>query len=53
MESSSKATYQRVVEILERVARGELSQRQAAKELDTPDRTITRVLEERADLYGL
>lgn len=45
--------YQRVVEILEQVARGEVSKRQASKELDTSRRTVQRSVEERADLYGL
>ena len=45
--------YQRVVEVLDRVARGELSKRQAAKELDTSRRTVQRSIEERAELYGL
>lgn len=47
------ADYQRVVEVLDRVVRGELSQRQAAKELDTSRRTVQRSVEERAELYGL
>lgn len=45
--------YQRVVEILEQVARGEVSKRQASKELDTSRRTVQRSVEDRADLYGL
>lgn len=45
--------YQRVVEVLEQVARGELSQRQASKELDTSRRTIKRSIDERANLYEL
>jgi DNA invertase Pin-like site-specific DNA recombinase len=47
------ADYQRVAEVLDRVARGDLSQRQAAKELDTSRRTVRRSIEERAELYGL
>lgn len=45
--------YHRVVEVLEQVSRGEMSKRQASKELDTSRRTIQRSVEERADLYGL
>jgi len=45
--------YHRVVSVLEEVARGDLSKRQAAKELDTSRRTVQRAIEERADLYGL
>jgi DNA invertase Pin-like site-specific DNA recombinase len=45
--------YQRVVTVLEDVARAEMSKRQAAKELDTSRRTVQRAVEERADLYGL
>jgi exonuclease VII small subunit len=41
------------VSVLEDVARGELSKRQASKELDTSRRTVQRAIEERADLYGL
>ena len=42
-----------VVEVLEQVARDEMSQRQASKELNTSRRTIKRSIDERADLYGL
>jgi len=45
--------YQRVVAVLEDVAKGELSKRQAAKELDSSRRTVQRAVEERAELYGL
>jgi DNA invertase Pin-like site-specific DNA recombinase len=45
--------YQRVVEGLDRVARGDLSQRQAATELDTLCRTVQRSFEERSELYRL
>ena len=45
--------YHRVVSVLDEVARGEKSKRQAAKELDTSRRTVQRAVEERADLYGL
>ena len=45
--------YQRVVEVLEQVARGEMSQRQASKELDTSRRTVKRSIDDRAGLYGL
>jgi hypothetical protein len=39
--------------VLDRVARGDLSQRQAATELDTLRRTVQRSIEDRAMLYGL
>jgi len=45
--------YERVVEVLDMVAKGEESQRQAAEELDTSRRTIRRAVEERPELYGL
>jgi len=45
--------YDRVCSVLDRVARGDLSKRQAAKELDTSRRTVQRAIEERGDLYGL
>ena len=45
--------YQRVVSVLDDVASGETSKRQAANDLDTSRRTIQRAIEERADLYGL
>lgn len=45
--------YHRVCEVLEHVARGDMSQRQAAKELDTSRRTVRRAVQERGDLYGL
>jgi DNA invertase Pin-like site-specific DNA recombinase len=45
--------YHRVVTILDRVARGETSKREAAKKLDTSRRTIQRSVEDRKDLYGL
>jgi len=45
--------YHRVCEVLEHVARDDMSQRQAAKELDTSRRTVRRAVQERADLYGL
>lgn len=45
--------YHRVVEVLEQVARGELSKRQAAQELGCSRRTVQRAVEERAELYGL
>ncbi|MFC6952867.1 recombinase family protein [Halorubellus litoreus] len=46
-------TYHRVCETLEQVARDEMSQRQAASELDCGRKTIRRAVNERADLYGL
>ena len=45
--------YHRVCEILEHVARDEISQRQAASELDCGRKTIRRAVNERANLYGL
>jgi DNA invertase Pin-like site-specific DNA recombinase len=45
--------YHRVVEVLEQVARGEMSKRQAAQELGCSRRTVQRAVEERAELYGL
>jgi len=45
--------YDRVVSVLDRVANGEMSKRQASKELDTSRRTVQRAIEQRADLYGL
>jgi len=45
--------YQRVVAVLEDVAKGELSKRKAAQELDSSRRTVQRAVEERAELYGL
>jgi DNA invertase Pin-like site-specific DNA recombinase len=44
--------YDRVCTVLDMVAREEMSQRQAAKELDTSRRTIRRALD-RGELYGL
>lgn len=45
--------YQRVCAVLEEVAKGRMSQRQAAKELDVARKTIRRALNDRPDLYGL
>lgn len=45
--------YNRVCEILEQVAHGEMSKRRAAKETGTSRRAITRSLTERNELYGL
>lgn len=45
--------YQRVVAVLEDVAKDELSKRKAAQELDTSRRTVQRAVEDRAELYGL
>lgn len=45
--------YHRVVEVLDQVARGEMSQREAAKEIDAGRKTIRRAINDRADLYGL
>ena len=47
------ANYDRVCSVLDRVARDDLSKRQAAKELDTSRRTVQRAIEQRGDLYGL
>jgi DNA invertase Pin-like site-specific DNA recombinase len=44
--------YHRVVEVLDQVAKDEMSKRQAAKELDTSRPTINRSLE-RGELYAL
>lgn len=44
--------YQRVVAVLDMVAKGELSKRKAARQLDSSRATINRALE-RAELYGL
>jgi len=45
--------YDRVCVVLDAVARGEMSKRQASKELDTSRRTIQRAIEQRPELYGL
>lgn len=45
--------YHRVCEVLEEVARDEMSQRQAANELDCTRKTIRTAVRERADLYDL
>jgi DNA invertase Pin-like site-specific DNA recombinase len=45
--------YDRVCEILQEVEAGEVSKRQAARELNTSRKTIGRSLEDRAELYGL
>jgi DNA invertase Pin-like site-specific DNA recombinase len=45
--------YDRVCEVLKLVTGGDISKRQAAKELDTSRTTISRAIDERADLYGL
>ena len=45
--------YHRVCETLEHVVGDEMSQRQAANELDCGRKTIRRAVNERADLYGL
>ncbi|WP_230198743.1 recombinase family protein [Halopiger djelfimassiliensis] len=44
--------YDRVTTVLEMVSKGEMSKRQAARELDTSRRTIGRALD-RGELYGL
>jgi Site-specific recombinases, DNA invertase Pin homologs len=45
--------FHRIVAVLDNVASGEQSKRQAAKKLDCTRHTIKRAVEERADLYGL
>lgn len=45
--------YQRVCVCLEQVARGDMSQRQAAKELGTSRKTVRRAVRDRPDLYGI
>jgi len=45
--------YHRVCEVLEEVARDEMSQRQAAKELDCTRKTIRTAVRERPELYDL
>jgi len=45
--------YHRVCETLEQVAREEMSQRQASKELNCGRKTIRRALDERSELYDL
>lgn len=45
--------YDRVVTVLEMVAKDEMSKRKAARELDTTRSTIGSALEERPGLYGL
>jgi DNA invertase Pin-like site-specific DNA recombinase len=52
-ELTESGNYHRVCETLEQVAIGEMSQRQAANELDCGRKTIRRAVNERADLYGL
>ncbi|MFC7156124.1 recombinase family protein [Halomarina halobia] len=47
------ANYHQVIEVLDQVARGDLSKRQAALELNSSRRTIRRAIEERAELYGV
>lgn len=45
--------YHRVVEVLDQVARGDMSQREAAAEIGAGRKTIRRAINDRADLYGL
>lgn len=45
--------YHRVCEILERVARDEMSQREAAKELDCARKTVRTAVRDRPELYGV
>ena len=47
------AAYDRVCTVLDAVVRGEMSKRQASKELDTSRRTVQRAIEDRSELYGL
>jgi DNA invertase Pin-like site-specific DNA recombinase len=46
-------SYHRVCSVLESVARDELSQRQAAKELGCGRKTVRRAVNERGELYGI
>ena len=45
--------YHRVCEILERVARDKMSQREAAKELDCARKTVRTAVRDRPELYGV
>lgn len=45
--------YHRVCAILDQVARGDLSKRKAARELDTTRKTVRSAINERPELYGL
>jgi len=47
------ADYQRVCAVIDQVARGDMSVRAAAGELDSSRRTIRRSIDERGPLYGL
>lgn len=47
------ANYDRVTTVLESVAKGETSKRQAAKDLDTTRTTVRTAIQERGELYGL
>jgi len=45
--------YHQICEVLDQVVRDELSQRQAAKQIDSSRRTVRRAIDERPELYGL
>ena len=45
--------YHQICEVLDQVVRDELSQRQAAKQIDSSRRTVRRAINERPELYGL
>lgn len=47
------SNYDRVVTVLEAVAKGETSKRQAARDLDTTRSTVRSAIQERGELYGL
>lgn len=47
------ANFDHVASVLSMVIHGEVSKRQAARELDTSRRTINRAIDDRAELYGL
>lgn len=47
------ANHDRVCSVLDAVVRGDMSKRQASKELDTSRRTVQRAIEDRPELYGL
>lgn len=52
-QSIETAAYDRVCTVLDTVVRGEMSKRQASRELNTSRRTIQRAIENRSELYGI
>ncbi|WP_262181343.1 recombinase family protein [Haloarcula laminariae] len=52
-ELAEAGDYHRVCEILERVARDEMSQREAAKELACARKTVRTAVRDRPELYGI